>query len=62
MPVEQVREGDHIRAKKGSFHVVSDVVVVRIRRRSPDAQARIGLFPGQARGDRGRIAAPRLLS
>ena len=45
MPVEQVREGDHIRAKKGSFHVVSDVLMFEYDALDPDAQSRIGLFP-----------------
>lgn len=45
MPVEQLREGDHIRAKKGSFHTVKDVVIVDFDDLPPEAQAQIGLYP-----------------
>jgi hypothetical protein len=45
MPVDQLREGDHIRAKKGSFHTVKDVLIVDFDDLAPEAQAQIGLFP-----------------
>jgi hypothetical protein len=45
MPVEQLREGDHIRAKKGSFHNVKDVMIVDYDDLPPEAQAQIGLYP-----------------
>lgn len=45
MPVEQLREGDHIRAKKGSFHVVSDVTIFEFDALDPEAQAQVGLYP-----------------
>jgi hypothetical protein len=45
MPVEQLREGDHIRAKKGSFHTVTEVIVVEFDDLSPDAQALVGIYP-----------------
>lgn len=45
MPVEQLRHGDHIRAKKGSFHTITDIVVVDFDDLPPEAQAEIGLHP-----------------
>ncbi len=45
MPVEQLREGDHIRAKKGSFHTITEVLVVDYDDLPPEAQAQIGLHP-----------------
>jgi hypothetical protein len=45
MPVDQLREGDHIRAKKGSFHTVKDVMIVDFDDLAPGAQAQIGLYP-----------------
>jgi hypothetical protein len=45
MPVDQLREGDHIRAKKGSFHTVKDVMIVDYDDLPPEAQAQIGLYP-----------------
>jgi hypothetical protein len=45
LPVEQLREGDHIRAKKGSFHTVSEVVVMEFDDLSPEAQALVGVYP-----------------
>ena len=43
MPVQQLRAGDHIRAKKGSFHVVSDVAIHAFDDLEPEAQAKIAL-------------------
>jgi hypothetical protein len=43
MPVQNLRVGDHIRAKKGSFHVVSDVAVFAFDDLEPEAQGRIAL-------------------
>jgi hypothetical protein len=43
MPVQQLRAGDHIRAKKGSFHVVSDVAIHAFDDLDPEAQAKIAL-------------------
>lgn len=45
MPVDQLRDGDHIRAKKGSFHTVKDVMIVDYDDLPPEAQAQIGLYP-----------------
>jgi hypothetical protein len=45
MPVDQLREGDHIRAKKGSFHTVKDVMIVDYDDLPPEVQAQIGLYP-----------------
>jgi hypothetical protein len=45
MPVDQLRDGDHIRAKKGSFHTVKDVQIVDYDDLPPEAQAQIGLYP-----------------
>ena len=43
MPVQQLRVGDHIRAKKGSFHIVSDVAIHAFDDLEPDARAKIAL-------------------
>jgi hypothetical protein len=43
MPVQQLRVGDHIRAKKGSFHIVSDIASFAYEDLDPEAQAKIGL-------------------
>lgn len=45
MPVEHLREGDHIRAKKGSFHTVSDVSTFDYDALEPEAQAEVALYP-----------------
>ena len=45
MAVEQLREGEHIRAKKGSFHTVTEVRVFAFDELDPEAQAAIGLCP-----------------
>jgi hypothetical protein len=45
MPVDQLREGDHIRAKKGSFHTVKDVMIADYDDLPPEAQAQVGLYP-----------------
>jgi hypothetical protein len=45
MAVEQLREGEHIRAKKGSFHIVTEVRVVAFDDLDPEAQTAIGLYP-----------------
>lgn len=43
MPVQNLRIGDHIRAKKGSFHIVSDVAIHVFDDLDPEAQAKIAL-------------------
>ena len=43
MPVQQLRVGDHIRAKKGSFHIVSDVAIYAFDDLEPETRARIAL-------------------
>ena len=43
MPVQNLRIGDHIRAKKGSFHIVSDVAIHAFDDLDPEAQAKIAL-------------------
>jgi hypothetical protein len=43
MPVQGLRIGDNIRAKKGSFHVVSDVAIYAYDELDPEVQAKIGL-------------------
>jgi hypothetical protein len=43
MPVQQLRVGDHIRARKGSFHTISDLAVHAFDDLDPAAQAKIGL-------------------
>jgi hypothetical protein len=43
MPVQNLRVGDHIRAKKGSFHTVSDIATFAFDDLDPEAQAKIGL-------------------
>ena len=43
MPVQQLRVGDYIRAKKGSFHVVSEVATHLFDDLDPEAQAGIAL-------------------
>jgi len=43
MPVQQLRVGDQIRAKKGSFHSVSDVAVHVFDDLDAEAQAKIAL-------------------
>jgi hypothetical protein len=43
MPVQHLRVGDHIRAKKGSFHVVSEVAVHLFDELDREAQAKIAL-------------------
>jgi hypothetical protein len=45
MPVEQLSEGDHIRAKKGSFHVVSEVMVFDYDALAEDTKAQVALYP-----------------
>ncbi len=45
MPVEHLREGEHIRAKKGSFHIVSEVAVFDYDSLEPEAQAQVALYP-----------------
>jgi hypothetical protein len=45
MPVEQLRVGDHIRARKGSFHIVTEVMVVEFDDLPPDAQSQVGVYP-----------------
>jgi hypothetical protein len=44
MPVENLRIGDNIRARKGSFHVVSDLVTVAFADLDPEIQAKVGLY------------------
>jgi len=43
MPVQHLRVGDHIRAKKGSFHTVSDVTIIAFEDLAPEAQVSISL-------------------
>ena len=43
MPVQQLRVGDHIRAKKGSFHIVSEVAIHVFDDLDPEAQGKIAL-------------------
>jgi hypothetical protein len=43
MPVQHLRVGDHIRAKKGSFHIVSDVAIHVFDDLDAEAQAKIAL-------------------
>lgn len=45
MPVEQLRAGDHIRAKTGSFHTVTEVLVIAFDDLGPEAQPAVGLYP-----------------
>lgn len=43
MTVQSLRVGDQIRAKKGSFHVISDVSIHAFEDLEPEAQARISV-------------------
>ena len=43
MPVQNLRIGDHIRAKKGSFHIVSEVTIHAFDDLDPEARAKIAL-------------------
>jgi hypothetical protein len=43
MPVQQLRLGDQIRAKKGSFHVVSDIAIHAFDDLEPEARTKINL-------------------
>jgi hypothetical protein len=43
MPVQYLRVGDNIRARKGSFHTVSDVAIHDFDDLDPETQAKIGV-------------------
>ena len=44
MPVETLRVGEYIRAKKGSFHTVSDVMELTVEDVDPEWHPELGLY------------------